>query len=164
MGMRPICDHIQNIFLCGIHIQANKLKTGNHNLFHRSFRQGQSAVQPFMLIFLQHPALVAFIQQHINLLLGVDVLMAAGWEPERVCGNKPLPLRKSMNHAKETVSIAWDNKYTRPPAWETEEPGIWASILQDYLKNRQAYQYNRAAANWPLPESIPPNRSNRGNR
>ena len=28
MGMRPICDHIQNIFLCGIHIQANKLKTG----------------------------------------------------------------------------------------------------------------------------------------
>ena len=54
-----------------------------------------------MLIFLQHPALVAFIQQHINLLLGVDVLMAAWWEPEQFKKQQTASIKKVNEHAKK---------------------------------------------------------------
>lgn len=145
MGMRPICDHIQNIFLCGIHIQANKLKTGNHNLFHRSFRQGQSAVQPFMLIFLQHPALVAFIQQHINLLLGVDVLMAARWEPEQFKKQQTASIKKVNEPCEESQCpshgiISIQGRLLG----KLKSQGFGHQFSKNYLKNRQAYQHNKS--------------------
>ena len=52
---------------------------------------------------------------------------------------------------RKPASSAWDNKYTRPPAWETEEPGIWASILQELPEKPSSLSAQQERLqNWPL--------------
>ena len=52
---------------------------------------------------------------------------------------------------RKPVSIAWDNKYTRPPAWETEEPGIWASILQELPEKPSSLSVQQERLHpWPV--------------
>ena len=77
-------------------------KAGNHDLFHGAFRQGERAVQPLVLVLFQQAALMAFIQQHVDFLLGVDVLVAARRQSEELEQQQAAPVQEVNEPRKES--------------------------------------------------------------
>ena len=99
-----------------------------------------------MLIFFQHPALVAFIQQHINLLLGVDVLMAAGWEPEQFKKQQTASIKKVNEPCEESQRPAHGIISIQGRLLgKLKSQGFGHQFSKNYLKNRQAYQHNKSS-------------------
>ena len=103
-------------------------------------------MQPFMLIFFQHPALVAFIQQHSNLLLGVDVLRAAGWEPEQFKKQQTASIKKVNEPCEESQRPAHGIRSIQGRLLgKLKSQGFGHQFSKNYLKNRQAYQHNKSS-------------------
>lgn len=144
MGVGPAGDHVQNILLRGVHIQADQLEAGNHDLFHGAFRQRERAVQPLVLVLFQQAALMAFIQQHVDFLLGVDVLVAARRQSEELEQQQAAPVQEVNEPREESERPAHGviRVQGRLPR-KLESQRLGHQFPQNHLEDRQPHQNNQ---------------------
>ena len=95
-----------------------------------------------MLILLQHAALVAFIQQHVDLLLGVDVLVASGGQTEQFKQQKTASVQEVNEPCEEGQRPAHGViRVQGRLLGKLQRQGLGHQFPQNHLQDRQDDQH-----------------------